>query len=82
MTTANGVLFCGGGTGGHVLPGLAVATAMRRQGVDDLRWIGDPERIEARLVPGAGIPLLPLGLTRPRLANPRWLLHALATHKK
>jgi UDP-N-acetylglucosamine--N-acetylmuramyl-(pentapeptide) pyrophosphoryl-undecaprenol N-acetylglucosamine transferase len=79
MTAARGILFCGGGTGGHVLPGLAVAAALRRQGEADLRWIGDPERIEARLVPGAGIPLLPLGLTRPRLTSPRWILHALRT---
>jgi len=76
---ADGVLFCGGGTGGHVLPGLAVATALRDQHVTNLRWIGDPERIEARLVPAAAIPLLPLGLSRPRLLNPRWILHALAT---
>ena len=79
MTAARGILFCGGGTGGHVLPGLAVAAGLRRQGESDLRWIGDPERIEARLVPGAGIPLLPLGLTRPRLASPRWILHAVRT---
>ncbi|MCK6487794.1 MAG: UDP-N-acetylglucosamine--N-acetylmuramyl-(pentapeptide) pyrophosphoryl-undecaprenol N-acetylglucosamine transferase [Planctomycetes bacterium] len=74
MPKAAGVLFCGGGTGGHVLPGLAVAAALRARGEGDLRWVGDPERIEARLVPGAGIPLLPFGLSRPRPRDPRWLL--------
>jgi len=79
MTAATGILFCGGGTGGHVLPGLAVAAALRGRGVPEQRWIGDPERIEARLVPAAGIPLLPLGLSRPRLASPRWLANAVRT---
>ncbi len=79
MTVAEGVLFCGGGTGGHVLPGLAVAAALRARGAGNLRWIGDPQRLEARLVPAAGIPLLPLGLNRPRLHSPRWILHALRT---
>ena len=73
MVVARGVLFCGGGTGGHVLPGLAVAAALRARGESDLRWIGDPSRIEAKLVPHAGIPLLPLGLSRPRPRDPRWL---------
>lgn len=75
----SGFLFCGGGTGGHVLPGLAVAEALRAEGAGELRWIGDPERIEARLVPARGIALLPLGLSRPRPWNPRWLLHAART---
>lgn len=79
MPRAEGVLFCGGGTGGHVLPGLAVAHALRGRGEGALRWIGDPQRIEARLVPASGIDLLPLGLSRPRPWNPRWIAHAIAT---
>ncbi len=76
MAEHGGVLFCGGGTGGHVHPGLAVAAHLADR---PRSWIGDPERIEAKLVPGAGIPLLPFGLRRPRIHDPRWWLHAAAT---
>ena len=73
------VLFCGGGTGGHVLPGLAVVAALRQRGVATISWIGDPQRIEAKLVPAANIPLLPLGINRPRKTSPGWWLHLLGT---
>jgi len=73
----DGILFCGGGTGGHVLPGLSVAAALRARGRTGLRWIGDPQRIEAKLVPNAGITLLPYGLSRPRPTSPRWIIAAL-----
>lgn len=77
MPKSTGILFCGGGTGGHVLPGLAVAEALRANGEKSFRWIGDPARIEATLVPKAGINLLPYGLSRPRPHSPRWVLASL-----
>jgi len=45
-----------GGTGGHVFPALAVAEKLRSDGVD-IVWLGTSRGIEARVVPGANIPL-------------------------
>lgn len=53
------LLIMAGGTGGHIMPGLAVAHEMRRRGWNVV-WLGDPGRMEGRLVPAQGIELLPL----------------------
>lgn len=50
------VVITGGGTGGHVYPGLAVAEVLTRRGWS-VHWVGAEGRIEADLVPPAGIPL-------------------------
>jgi undecaprenyldiphospho-muramoylpentapeptide beta-N-acetylglucosaminyltransferase len=54
--------IAGGGTAGHVSPGLAVAEEIVRRGVarDDVVWIGSSRGLETRLVPEAGFPLRPL----------------------
>ena len=48
------VLFMAGGTGGHVFPALAVAEALRAQGIP-ISWLGTQRGLEARVVPPAGI---------------------------
>lgn len=49
------VLIAGGGTGGHVFPGIAIAEALREQGVaDEVVFVGTEHGIEARIVPREG----------------------------
>lgn len=49
------LLIAGGGTGGHVYPGLAVAEAVRRlRPAADVRFCGTRRGLEATVVPAAG----------------------------
>lgn len=50
------VLVMAGGTGGHVFPALATAQLLQQQGVH-VEWLGTATKIEARVVPEAGIKL-------------------------
>jgi UDP-N-acetylglucosamine--N-acetylmuramyl-(pentapeptide) pyrophosphoryl-undecaprenol N-acetylglucosamine transferase len=54
------VLFCGGGTGGHVYPALAVAREFRSGDTPtehEIRYVGAEGEIEEQLVPQAGVAL-------------------------
>ncbi|MDX2022345.1 MAG: undecaprenyldiphospho-muramoylpentapeptide beta-N-acetylglucosaminyltransferase [Deltaproteobacteria bacterium] len=50
------LIVAGGGTGGHLYPGLAVADEVKRRGGEVL-FVGTERGIEARAVPAAGYPL-------------------------
>jgi undecaprenyldiphospho-muramoylpentapeptide beta-N-acetylglucosaminyltransferase len=55
-------LFAGGGTAGHVVPGLAVARALAARGhpASSLVFVGSAHGIENRLVPDAGFEIIGL----------------------
>ena len=52
------LLIAGGGTGGHLFPGVALAEELRARRPDaQLRFVGTKRGIEARVLPGLGWPL-------------------------
>lgn len=55
--------MAGGGTGGHVIPALAVARELRDKHGAEVRFVGTARGLETRLVPeaGFGLDLIPVG---------------------
>ena len=51
------VLIAGGGTGGHIIPALAVARELVSRHHADVLFVGTARGMESRLVPEAGFPL-------------------------
>lgn len=72
------VLITGGGTGGHIYPGLAIAERLRERG-DRVLFVGTARGLEKELVPAAGFELrLIPAQSLPRRLSPA-LLKALWT---
>jgi len=51
------VLIAGGGTGGHIIPALAVAQDLIMRHQAEVLFVGTPRGMESRLVPAAGFHL-------------------------
>lgn len=56
MTSSKHLLVVAAGTGGHIIPGLAVAKEMQSRGWS-ISWLGTATGMENTLVPPSGIPL-------------------------
>lgn len=57
------IMIAGGGTGGHVFPGVAVAKALcRRVPATEIRWVGTAHGLEGRMGAALGYPLETLPL--------------------
>lgn len=48
------ILIAGGGTGGHIIPALAVARALVERHNAEILFVGTPRGLESRMVPAAG----------------------------
>jgi UDP-N-acetylglucosamine--N-acetylmuramyl-(pentapeptide) pyrophosphoryl-undecaprenol N-acetylglucosamine transferase len=78
------VVMAGGGTAGHVFPAIAVADVLRSRHSATVSFVGAADGQEARLVPEAGYPFIPVAVapaqTRVSLRSIRALaLSAVAT---
>ena len=65
MSTASAprhLVVMAAGTGGHVMPGLAVARQMQQRGWS-VSWLGTPAGMENKLVPPSGIPMDRIGFS-------------------
>jgi UDP-N-acetylglucosamine--N-acetylmuramyl-(pentapeptide) pyrophosphoryl-undecaprenol N-acetylglucosamine transferase len=51
------IVVGGGGTGGHIIPALAIADGLKSAHNAEILFIGTPRGLESRLVPQAGYPL-------------------------
>lgn len=51
------VLLAGGGTGGHIIPAIAIARRLRAEDHAEVMFLGTPRGLESRLVPQAGFML-------------------------
>jgi UDP-N-acetylglucosamine--N-acetylmuramyl-(pentapeptide) pyrophosphoryl-undecaprenol N-acetylglucosamine transferase len=71
------VVVAGGGTGGHVFPGLAVAREFKAREVD-VHWLGARRGLEAELVPERGLPITLVELEGMQARSPAAALRALA----
>ena len=75
------ILLAGGGTGGHLYPALNLAAALRAARPDlELMLVGASRGIEARVLPGTGVPyrLLPMEPLRRSRPLRNWRLIATA----
>src|SRR6266436_5253972 len=50
-------ILAGGGTGGHVIPAIAIAQELKKRYQAEVLFIGTARGLENRLVPAAGFPL-------------------------
>lgn len=60
MNKPSCAVFTGGGTGGHVFPGLAVAESLQERWGGQIVWIGSARGIERDLVEEAGLDYYPI----------------------
>ena len=73
------VVLSGGGTGGHIYPGLAVAQALQHEASPELLYIGVRGRMDEAIVGAAGLPLATVRAAPLRVGSPLVMLRNAAS---
>ncbi|HEX5631999.1 MAG TPA: undecaprenyldiphospho-muramoylpentapeptide beta-N-acetylglucosaminyltransferase, partial [Gemmatimonadales bacterium] len=74
MSGQRTILVMAAGTGGHIMPGLAIARELAARGWS-VHWMGTPAGMENRLVKAAGYPMVTVNMTGVRGKGPAaWVL--------
>lgn len=76
MTRKLKVMIAAGGTAGHINPALALAEELAARG-HEVRFVGQPTKLEAELVPAAGFGFVPIEVTGFNRRRPWTLVSAL-----
>ena len=71
------VVVAGGGTGGHVFPGLAVARELKSRDIA-VHWLGARRGLEAELVPERGFPITLVDLEGMQARSPAAAVRAVS----
>jgi len=74
MNIMNRIIISGGGTGGHIYPGIAIANELLRLKRDlEIIFIGGKDRLEAKIIPRHNFSFLPISVAGfPRRLTWRW----------
>lgn len=81
MGKALEVCIAAGGTAGHINPALALAEELKDRG-HTVRFVGQPTRLEATLVPEAGFDFIPIEVTGFNRRKPWTLVSALVRMRR
>ncbi|UXR64432.1 undecaprenyldiphospho-muramoylpentapeptide beta-N-acetylglucosaminyltransferase [Bdellovibrio bacteriovorus] len=58
MTSKKTIVIAGGGTGGHIYPGIAIARALQKMDPElEIHFVGTNQGLEGKIVPREGFPL-------------------------
>jgi len=71
------VIIAGGGTGGHLYPGIAIAEEVTARPGGEVLFVGTARGLEAKLVPAAGYPLELLEVSGLKRTGARGLVRGL-----
>jgi len=73
------IVIAGGGTGGHLFPGIAVARELLAGSGNEVLFIGTEQGIEARVLPAEGLPLRFITVGKLKGMGPAAALRTLVT---